>query len=110
MIDAAAAKQIIEQYNKHGWALRRVLFSSALSPQVEQLVRGVPAIASVMDAFWFARRSQPGREAWELRRLSGSPFAIVQVIDDGTEPDEFDAVLSAVEQRMLTAGRGPLSH
>jgi len=110
MIDPATVKAVIEQYKKHGWVLRRVLFSAPLSPEVAELTAGASDHASEIDALWFSRRSQPDCEAWELRRLSGSPFALVQVVEDGTDPDEFEAILEAVELRMSAAGSGPISH
>ena len=110
MIDAGIASQVIEQYKRHGWVLRRILFSAPLSTDAANLVGDLPARKSVIDAFWFSRRSQPNSEAWELRRLSGSPFALVEVIDDGTAQDELDSILDAVERRMSSAGSGPLSH
>jgi hypothetical protein len=110
MIDPVAAKAVIEQYTKHGWVLRRVLFSTPLSVDVAELAGAASSYPSKIDAFWFSRRSQPGSEAWELRRLSGSPFALVEVIDDGTAPDDFETVLQAVERRMSSLPSGPVSH
>ncbi|MEP7212896.1 MAG: hypothetical protein ABI791_07465 [Acidobacteriota bacterium] len=109
MIDADSAHQVIEQYKKHGWVLRRVLFSSPLSPLVAKLAEGTPTQKAAIDALWFSRRSLPDCEAWELRRLSGSPFALVEVIYDSTDPEAIESVLSGVESRM-SAGSGPVSH
>ncbi len=39
-----------------------------------------------MDAAWFFRASGSDREAWELRRLSGTPFALIEIFD--AEDDE----------------------
>src|SRR6476620_4903520 len=110
MIDAAIAAQVIEQYKKHGWMLRRILHSAPLSPDAMALAGELPVRAAAIDGLWFSRRSQPTSEAWELRRLSGSPFALVEVIDDGTGQDEIESILSDVERRMSSAGTGPLSH
>ena len=110
MIEPVSARQIIELYNKHGWVLRRVLFSSPLSPVVAELVGKTPTFRSAIDALWFSRRSQPGCEAWELRRLSGSPFALVEVIEDGTIVEDVENILQSVEQRMAGASKGPVSH
>jgi hypothetical protein len=110
MIDPAAAAPIIEQYKKHGWTLRRVLYSAPLSPAAVALLADVPAEASSIDGLWFSRRSQPGCEAWEFRRLSGSPFALVEVIEDGTDPADFETILKDIERRMSAAASGPSSH
>jgi hypothetical protein len=108
MIDPASAKQVLDQYKKHGWALRRVLLSSQLSPDVVRLTGEIPSKQAPIDGFWFSRRSRPGCEAWELRRLSGSPFALVQVIEDGIDPETFEEILRSVEDRIGSSG--PVSH
>jgi len=85
MIDAAQVREIIRQYEKHGWTLRRVLLcaktreSLAVSP--ENLFGGAPVCESETDAVWFSRAAAAanGHEAWELRRLTGAPFALVKV-------------------------------
>jgi hypothetical protein len=35
-----------------------------------------------------------------LRRLIGSPFALVEVIDDGTEAAELESILKQTEERL----------
>lgn len=103
MIDRRGAREIIELYEKHGWTLRRALFCSEPSPEIADLTGNIPCRSSPIDAFWFSRRSRPGRETWELRRLTGSPFALVAVIDE-RDSETLDATLETVERRMSAAG------
>lgn len=88
MISAGQIREIIKQYEKHGWTLRRVLLSPAMmeSSGADEIVFGdAPVTPAEIDAAWFSRPSKGG-EAWELRRLSGSPFALVEIFDaDGEE-------------------------
>ena len=98
MIDGAAIGEIVAQYEKHGWKLRRALLSDdATSPTFE---RTVEVIKSDLDALWFSRRSKPDSEAWELRRLTGSPFALIAVVPANASAADLDASLAQVEDDM----------
>lgn len=106
---------IIEQYAKHDWRLRRAL----LSPQTQRSLGGffsayhpeTAIINGADDALWFSRRSLPDREAWELRRLTDSPFALVTVLEDSLTKDEKEALLAETEARMFDGSHAePTSH
>lgn len=47
--------------------------------------------------------------AWEIRRLAGSPFALVVVVADSAGPEELEAALRETELRMLECIRRPSS-
>lgn len=104
MKNSAAIKDINALYTKHGWQLRRVL---AADPDAEgfsaEELAGVEFEQAEIDALWFSRRSAPEQEAWELRRVFGSPFALLEVIPDDFSDDEREFVLKAVEERMIAA-------
>jgi hypothetical protein len=89
MIGAAQVKEIVKQYEKHGWTLRRVLLcADALenpSSSVENSFGASSVISSEINALWFSRPSANGGEAWELRRLTGAPFAIIKVFGAGDD-------------------------
>jgi hypothetical protein len=88
MIDAAAIRDIIATYNKHGWALRRVLLSEDIADARERFGE-VEVERSDIDAMWFVRSSRPGATAWELRHLSTTPIAFLTVIEDaGMDADD----------------------
>jgi hypothetical protein len=109
MIDAARTREIINQYEKHGWTLRRVLLAPAaldgLGAADEIVFGDAPVSPAAIDAAWFSRPSQDGGEAWELRRLSGSPFAIIEVFDRDDEDEVRDEALGEIEKRMASAKR-----
>lgn len=86
MIGVTQIQEILKQYDKHGWNLRRVLLSAPLRESKPAAIFGqVEVTESELDALWFARTAANGGEAWELRSLSTAPFALVEVFDDDEE-------------------------
>jgi len=91
-------KEIIATYQRHGWELRRVLIQpetrSGLKEQTVELFNDARLIEAEFDALWFARPSTEGREAWELRLLSETPYALFELFEvDETEEDREEARL-----------------
>lgn len=114
-MDLQTTQAVIDQYAKHGWRLRRALVSRASADvMVASSLLADPEIElkeNENEALWFSRRSHPDREAWELRRLSGSPFALVAVLEDSFDDDEREAVLASVERKMFDGSHPePTSH
>jgi len=99
MIDAATVDAIVEQYSRHGWTVRRVLVTGGTSEELSGMFVNFEIRPSEIDAIWFSRINGSS-ETWELRRLTGSPFALVQSIDDGLITKERDELLHDVESRM----------
>lgn len=98
-----AINEVAALYETHGWTLRRVLLTQESRGEYDGAPVDRPDVdvfESDLDSLWFSRRSTPGSEAWELRRLTGTPFALVTVIPDGTPDDELDAALAEVEEQM----------
>ncbi len=95
-------QEILLQYKKHGWNLRRVLLSAEtenfLSASLENLFGEVEIVSSETDAAWFSRASGAGNEAWEIRRLSGTPFALVEVF----ESEDVEEVREEARKEMET--------
>lgn len=106
-MDRAAIAAIIEQYVRHGWKLRRVLMTSEMA----QATAGSSEFGdaeirpSGHGGLWFSRRSHPEHEAWELRRVSASPFAVVEVVPEGLTDQERDELLEQAESRMFESTR-----
>ncbi len=100
MINAGQIREIVRQYEKHGWILRRVLLSpvtlGSLGDAPASLFGDAPVATADVDAAWFSRPSKGDGEAWELRRLSGSPFALVEIFD----ADDDEAVRDQTRQEM----------
>ena len=100
MIDPAVVGEIIAQYEKHGWTPRRALLSDENKSLLLQSFGEAEIEFSDIDALWFSRKSNPGSEAWELRRLTGSPFALIAIIRSDMSPEEIEATLEQVADEM----------
>ena len=105
MIDAGSIREMIALYAKHGWTLRRVLLSDALrsrlSGEAAELFGEAEVRSSGLDAAWFIRSSRPSSTAWEIRHLSPTPFALVEVIADDIGEEIAEELLRATEQKMI---------
>lgn len=99
MIESDSIRAMISLYAKHGWVLRRVLLSEESRTLGDTLFNSVPITINDFDALWFSRRSKENAESWELRRVYGTPFALVTVIADGlSEEDRYEVFMSTEEQ------------
>jgi hypothetical protein len=98
MQPAELAKEIIANYQRHGWSVRRVLLRSetrsALASEAEALFGDAQVRDSDFDAVWFARESQGNREAWELRLIAEQAYALFEAFEaDESEEDREEARL-----------------
>ena len=103
MISVKQIQDILSLYQKHGWQLRRILltpkskkhFGSSLD-----IFFGVEITEAPIDAVWFSRASGKDKEAWELRRLSETPYALVEVFESGTEESEGAEIRREMEAKL----------
>ncbi|HUR99496.1 MAG TPA: hypothetical protein VMZ26_15635 [Pyrinomonadaceae bacterium] len=100
MIDPATVGEIIAQYKKHGWTPRRALLSDVNRTSLLTTFGDIEIEFSDIDALWFSRRSNLVSEAWELRRLTSSPFALIAIIPSTMPPDEMELTLEQVADEM----------
>lgn len=104
MIKARTIADILSLYKKHGWNLRRVLLSDGLRVNITDaladLFGAAEIVSSNLNAVWFSRPSKNGAEAWELRRLTDTPFALVEVFETGIADKEREETLRETETRM----------
>lgn len=110
MQTAELVKEIIANYQRHGWTVRRVLLRpetrAALASQAEALFGEAQMRDSDFDALWFARASHGDREAWELRLISEQAYALFQAFEaDESEEDRDEARLEMENQMREHAGR-----
>lgn len=107
MISERQIKEILRQYERHGWNLRRVLLSAQtvknLADSLKILFGEIEIILSECDAVWFSRRlpSNHGSEAWELRRLSGTPFALVEIFEDEDDEEVREETRKEIETQLV---------
>jgi len=108
VISERQIKEILLQYERHGWNLRRVLLSEesleTLTEATRKTLFGETEIVSVeFNAVWFSRRTpgNSGSEAWELRNLSGSPFALVEVFEAEDDEEVREEARKEMETRLF---------
>ncbi len=88
-------------YRKYGWQLARVLMRPATLAELRHATGGeefesLAAREFPIDAMWFVRPAEGGREAWELRLVSESPYALFELF----EPDEAEEDREDVRREM----------
>ena len=92
--------ETIATYRRHGWQLRRVLLRPETRAELAGADAATLADAAVeeaeVDALWFARPSHAGREAWELRLVAETPYALFETF----EADEADEDREEVRREM----------
>jgi len=86
-------------YRKHGWQLRRALLRPETRVEV-QLPEDLPVKESTFDALWFSRPSHENREAWELRLLAQTQYALFETFEADETEEERDDVKLEMEARM----------
>ena len=101
MIDKDAVEAVVSQYARFGWKLERILLKEP-SQLIASIYPETLILAASRDALWFSRESGEGR-AWELRRLTGTPFALFRVVPGNTSEQERDEILAEAEAEI--AGR-----
>ena len=105
MISAEQIKEILAQYKKHGWNLRRVLLSAptgeSLTDALESLFGETEIVLSETDAAWFSRASANSGEAWELRRLSETPYALFEIFDAEDDEDVREETRFEMQERLI---------
>lgn len=104
MITENLVRDILSQYRKHGWNLRRVLLlpesEKKLAVSIEKLFGAAEIVSGEIDAAWFSRPSVKNREAWELRHLSEMPFALFETFEENTDADLIKETLNEMETRL----------
>jgi hypothetical protein len=89
--------ELTATYRKHGWQLRSVL----LQPETRaELSVEVPVKEAEFDALWFSRPSHNAREAWELRLLAQTQYALFETFEADETEEERDDLKLEMEARM----------
>ena len=96
--------EITALYRKHGWDLRYALLQPATRTEFEsdspELLANVIVREAEVDALWFSRPSHNNREAWELRLLEQTPYALFETFEPEETEAERDEVKLEMEARM----------
>ena len=96
--------ELVATYRKHGWELRSVLMRpetlAEFKAQEAQLLDKVPVKESTFDALWFSRPSHNNRDAWELRLLAQTQYALFETFEADETEEERDEVKIEMEARL----------
>ena len=94
--------ELVATYRKHGWQLRSVLLQSATLAVLEktELLDKVPVKEASVDALWFSRPSHNNREAWELRLLAQTQYALFEAFEPNETEEEREDVKLEMEAKL----------
>jgi hypothetical protein len=98
MRQAGKFEEILAQYRRHGWRLARVLARPGTFDAAG--FGGAPVADSEVDAMWFSRPSAEGREAWELRLVGDTPYALFELFEPDEEEEDREDVRREMEARL----------
>jgi hypothetical protein len=98
-------REIVGTYQKHGWELRRALlrpdvreeFYAAFTPPAPEALQVDEA---VVDGLWFSRPSHEEREAWELRLVAETPFALFETFEKDETEEQRQEMRHEMEARL----------
>ena len=91
--------ELTTMYRKHGWQLRSVLLRPETRVEL-QLPENLPVREATFDALWFSRPSHNDREAWELRLLAQTQYALFETFEADETEEERDDVKLEMEARL----------
>src|ERR1043166_5042242 len=107
--------ELIGTYRKYGWELKGALLTPATRAELggrEPDLATVPVKDSSFDALWFSRPSHQNREAWELRLLAETQYALFESFEPDETEEQREEMKLEMEGRMRdyvsggTGGRG----
>lgn len=108
-------EEVLALYRGHGWQLARVLMRAESRGGLSQsigddagLFGGVSVNDSIVDAMWFRRAAQEGREAWELRLVGDPPFALLEVFEPDEAEEDREDVRREMEARLVERAAPPV--
>lgn len=96
--------EIIANYSRHGWQLRRVLLRAETRGEIGSAKAEIFGDATIqeseIDALWFARPSHTEREAWELRLVAETPYALFESFEPDETEEEREELRREMEARL----------
>lgn len=98
-------RETLATYRKYGWRLARVMMSADALAELRGATGGadfetITPREFPFDAMWFVRPAEGGREAWELRRVGESPYALFELFEPDEAEDDREDVRREMEEMM----------
>ena len=104
MNKSSLLQDLIATYEKHGWRLSQVLLKpetrAELLPTIEAHSQVIEAREAEFDALWFSRPSHQNREAWELRLLAETQYALFETFESDETEEQRREVKLEMESRL----------
>ena len=100
MNNADLFRELVATYQKHGWELQGALLRPATAAELAPLLEKLPVKVAEIDALWFSRPSQQNREAWELRLLAQTQYALFEAFEPDETEEQRDEMRREIEARM----------
>jgi len=91
---------LLATYRKHAWELRCALLQPETLAELGELNQNVPVKEAPFDALWFSRPSSNNREAWELRLLAQTQYALFETFEADETEEEREDVKREMEARL----------
>jgi hypothetical protein len=100
--------EILANYEKHGWRLRRALLRPETRAAINEggLFNQAQVEDSEIDALWFSRPSQGQREAWELRLVATTQYALFENFEADEVEEAREELRREMEARMRSKVMG----
>ena len=96
--------ELVTTYRKHGWELRSALLQPATLAEIQaqepELIANLTVKEADFDALWFARPSQQKRDAWELRLLAQTQYALFEAFEPDETEEQRDEMRREMEARL----------
>ena len=96
---------IRSMYEKHAWQLKSILLRPQTRDELRDYIEGlqdkIKLREAAFDGMWFSRPSHTKGEAWELRLLAETPYALFQRFNADELKENRSQVLKEMEERML---------
>ena len=96
--------EMVATYRKHGWELRSVLMKPETVAELQaaetQPLGNVPIKEATFDALWFSRPSHNRRDAWELRLLAQTPYALFETFEADETEEQREEMKLEMEARL----------
>ena len=96
-------QELLIVYQKHGWEMKRLLICPETRDELvkdEMSFAGIRVEDSSLDALWFSRPSHYNREAWELRLVAESNYALFETFEVDESEEAREDVRREMEARM----------
>lgn len=105
--------ELVATYQRHGWELKSALLRpetiAEFKADPRDPLQSINVKDSPVDAIWFSRPSHQNREAWELRLMSETQYALFETFEPDETEEQRDEMRQEMEARLrdYVAGRQP---